>query len=192
MKLFVSPQDSVLTEAAALILLKALDYSHPDEAGVASNLMMDYYPDALSSEMRQAFLMGMCDATDLSAVLWGLRTYSQEADRQPQVYSAVLQRLTSTPGAPALLLGVCHCDVLEALILTDAHMHEGKVLVADKPAIPCFLLFMPSLMLYCLSLVVVLPNKLINSKYSFCQQILPAITRRSPNLVLSPKQYLQL
>ncbi|KAL3161708.1 hypothetical protein ABBQ38_008807 [Trebouxia sp. C0009 RCD-2024] len=95
--------DSVLTEAAALILLKALDYSHPDEAGVASNLMMDYYPDALSSEMRQAFLMGMCDATDLSAVLWGLRTYSQEADRQPQVYSAVLQRLTSTPDVAAVL-----------------------------------------------------------------------------------------
>ncbi|KAL3161697.1 hypothetical protein ABBQ38_008796 [Trebouxia sp. C0009 RCD-2024] len=95
--------ESVLTGAAALILLKALDCSQPDEAGLASNLMMDYNPGALTSEVRQAFLTGICTATDMYAVLWGLRTYSQYADQQPQLYSAVLQRLASTPDIAAVM-----------------------------------------------------------------------------------------
>lgn len=89
--------DCVFTEAAALILLKALDYSQPDEAGLASNWMMEYDPGTMTSEVRQAFLVGICTATDMCTVLSGLEMYSQEADQQPQLYSAVLQRLASTP-----------------------------------------------------------------------------------------------
>ncbi|KAL3161546.1 hypothetical protein ABBQ32_010413 [Trebouxia sp. C0010 RCD-2024] len=96
--------DCVFTEAAALILLKALDYSQPDEAGLASNWMMEYDPGTMTSEVRQAFLVGICTATDMCTVLSGLEMYSQEADQQPQLYSAVLQRLASTPGDRALQL----------------------------------------------------------------------------------------
>ena len=77
-----SSHDYALTEAAALILLKALDYSRPDEAWLAADLMMLYYPDNIISKVRQAFLMGMCEATDMCAVLRGLRTYSEQADQQ--------------------------------------------------------------------------------------------------------------
>lgn len=69
---------------------------------------MEYDPGTMTSEVRQAFLVGICTATDMCTVLSGLEMYSQEADQQPQLYSAVLQRLASTPGAHALPTGACH------------------------------------------------------------------------------------
>lgn len=93
-------QDTAFKQAATLVLVKALDCMQPDEAELASDLMMDFRFQ--TSEVQKAFLAGICHAPDMWVVLSSLQNYSLEADQQPQVYSTVLQRLASMPGAQLL------------------------------------------------------------------------------------------
>ena len=88
-------QDAALQQAATLLLVKALDCTQPDEADFASDLMMDF--TFMTSEVQKAFLAVICNARDMWVVLSWVRNYSLEVDQQ--MYSTVLQRLASTPGA---------------------------------------------------------------------------------------------
>ncbi|KAL3161690.1 hypothetical protein ABBQ38_008789 [Trebouxia sp. C0009 RCD-2024] len=95
--------DTAFKQAATLVLVKALDCMQPDEAELASDLMMDFRFQ--TSEVQKAFLAGICHAPDMWVVLSSLQNYSLEADQQPQVYSTVLQRLASMPDIASAMDG---------------------------------------------------------------------------------------
>lgn len=62
----------------------------------------------------------------MSLALLGLRQYSEQADKQPQVYRAVLQRMASTPGTQVLWLGV-YVMFWRLGYLIAADKHEARV-----------------------------------------------------------------
>lgn len=87
-------------QAATLSLLEALDYSQQDEAELACKLMKDCnsLKPSVRAKLQQAFLTGICQATDLVVALSSFQQFPEQAEQQPQLYSTVLERLACTSG----------------------------------------------------------------------------------------------
>ena len=111
-KMRFAVQDGVVKAAATLSLLKALDCSQQDEAELACQLMntCTVLQVPVAAELQQAFLTGICQATNVVLALHNLQCYSEQADQQPQVYSPVLKRLASASGTQASWMSIHDCD----------------------------------------------------------------------------------